>query len=83
MGSVGKETRDTLGPEAGSSMDKLMLDIVVIVVLTEDVVTEVGMFEKVAVSWVTAASWFELVEFVSGIRGVSNQSGKVERSQVD
>jgi hypothetical protein len=42
-GSVGEETRDTLQLAAGSSMDILTLDIVVIVVLAEDIITEVGM----------------------------------------
>jgi hypothetical protein len=41
-GSTGEETRDTLQLLAGSFMDILMLDIVVIVVLAEDIVTEVG-----------------------------------------
>jgi hypothetical protein len=44
MGSAGKETQDTLIPEAGSSIDKLMLDIVVIMVLAEDVIAKVGVF---------------------------------------
>jgi hypothetical protein len=41
-GSTGEETQDTLQLLADSSMDILMLDIVVIVVLAEDVITEVG-----------------------------------------
>jgi hypothetical protein len=41
-GSTGKETQDTLQLVAGSSVDILMLDIVVIVVLAEDIVTEIG-----------------------------------------
>jgi hypothetical protein len=41
-GSVGEETQDTLQLLAGSSVDILTLDIVVIVVLAEDVITEVG-----------------------------------------
>jgi hypothetical protein len=44
MGSVGEETQDTLQLEAGSSVDKLTLNIVVVVVLAEDVVAEVGVF---------------------------------------
>jgi hypothetical protein len=39
---VGEETQDTLQLLAGSSMDILMLDIVVVVVLAEDIVIEVG-----------------------------------------
>jgi hypothetical protein len=41
-GSVGEETQDTLQLAAGSSVDRVMLDIVVVVVLAEDVIAEVG-----------------------------------------
>jgi hypothetical protein len=56
-------------------MDILMLDIVVIVVLTEDVITEVGVLKSVHVCWVTAVTGFELMKFVGCIWGVVNQSG--------
>jgi hypothetical protein len=83
MGSAGKEARETVGPPAGSSMDKLTLDIVVIVVLTEDVVAEVRMLKRMGMSQVTVTAWLELVKLVSGVWGVPNQSREVEGSQVD
>jgi hypothetical protein len=69
---VGEETQDTLQLVAGSSVDILMLDIIVIVVLTVDIVTEVGVFKSVGVSSVTVTAWFELVKLVGGIRRVAD-----------
>jgi hypothetical protein len=64
---VGKETRDTLQLAAGSSMDILTLDIVVIVVLTIDVITEVGVFKSMHVGWMAMMARFEFVKLVGGI----------------
>jgi hypothetical protein len=68
---------------AGSSVDILTLDIVVIVVLAEDVITEVGVFESVHVHWVTMSSWFEFVKFVGCVWGIVDQGGKIEQGQLD
>jgi hypothetical protein len=72
MGSVGDEAWETVGPPAGSSMNKLTLNIVVIVVLTEDVVAEVGMLERMGMSQVTVTAWLELVKLVSGVGRIAN-----------
>jgi hypothetical protein len=74
-GSVGEKTPDTLQLAAGSSMDILMLDIVVIVVLAEDVVTEIGVFKSMCVCQMTMAAGFELVKFVGCIWGIANEGG--------
>jgi hypothetical protein len=65
----------------GSSVDILMLDIVVIVVLAEDVVTEVGVLESMCVHWMAAAARFELVKLVSCVWRVADESQQVERCQ--
>jgi hypothetical protein len=55
-------------------MDKLTLDIVgVIVVLTEDIVAEVLMFERVGMSWMAMATWFEFMKSMSGVRRVADK----------
>jgi hypothetical protein len=62
-----------LGAEAGSSMDKLTLDIVgVIVVLAEDVITKVLVLKGVGMCWMAAVTWFEFMKFVSSIRRVAD-----------
>jgi hypothetical protein len=83
MGSAGDETRETLGTEAGSSVDKLMLDIVgVIVVLAEDVITEILVLERMGVHRMAAMAGFEFVKFVSGVRRVADKTGEVEWGQL-
>jgi hypothetical protein len=52
---------------AGLSVDILMLDIVVVVVPAEDVITKVGMFKSVCVCWMAAAAGLELVKLVSHV----------------
>jgi hypothetical protein len=75
MGRAGKETQDALQLVAGLSMDILMLDIVVIVILAVEIIAEVGVLESVGVCWVTISSWLELMEFVSCIQRIADESG--------
>jgi hypothetical protein len=50
----------------------LTLDIVgVVVILAVEVMAEVLMLQRVSVSWMTMSSWFEIVKFVSCIRGIA------------
>jgi hypothetical protein len=72
---MGEETQDTLQLVAGLSVDILMLDIVDIVVSAEDIITEVGVLECMGVHWMTVASRFELVKFVSCVWRVADESG--------
>jgi hypothetical protein len=82
--SAGKETWDTLWVLAGLSVDILMLNIVgVIVISAVDVAAEVLMLQSVTMSQMTMSSWFELVKFVSCIRGIAYESGQVEGHQSD
>jgi hypothetical protein len=67
---------------AGSSVDILMLDMVVVVVLAEDVVAEVGVLESMSVSWMTATAWFKFVKIVGHIWGISNEIGEVKGCQL-
>jgi hypothetical protein len=72
-----------LGAEAGSSMDKLMLDIVgVVVVLAEDIVTKVLMLERVGVCRMAVTAQFEFVKFVSSVRRVADKTGEIEQGQL-
>jgi hypothetical protein len=68
-----EETGEAIWLRTGDSMDGLPLDIVGVVVAV-GVDTEVGMLDRVNVSWVTAVPRFEVVEGVSGI-GVRAKEG--------
>jgi hypothetical protein len=75
MGRAGEETQDALQLAAGLSMDILMLDMVwVIVVLAVEVVTEVLMFQRVSVSWMTVSSRDKIMKLVSGVGQIADQS---------
>jgi hypothetical protein len=56
-------------------MDILMLDIVVIVVPAEDVITEVGVLKSMYVGQMATSPWFELVKLVSHVWGIADESG--------
>jgi hypothetical protein len=56
-------------------MNILTLDMVVIVVLAEDIVTEVGVLKSVCVHQMTAIAGFELMKFVGHIWGIVDESG--------
>jgi hypothetical protein len=75
MGSAWTKTWDTLQLAAGLSMDILTLDIVVIVVLAEDIMTEVEMLKGVNMGWMAVSSQFELMEFVCGVGWIVDKAG--------
>jgi hypothetical protein len=56
-------------------MDILMLDIVVVVVLAEDIVTEVGVFKSMCMRRMTAMTGFELVKLVGCVWGIVDEGG--------
>jgi hypothetical protein len=78
--AIGDEARETLRLAAGDSVDKLTLDIVVVVV-AEEVATEVGVLEGMLMSRMATRTRFELVEFVGGVRWVVEESPQFEGSQ--